>query len=244
MSSFVLPIISGLAGLFGGGASKQTNSQFSNNTASNTNTSGSTTPNLSPLQQSLSNMFGGQAETMANNTGNLLNGYTAGGLQNINQAGQAQTGVLNNVLASRGLANSPDAATASTMNTENQLNQSQQLLSSIPLLQRQLQQQNISQLQGAFSALPTGVSSTGSSASTGSSSGTGTQTTTTPGGGLAGLFAGLGGGLAAPSGQGGNNLSQILQAVGFGNSPNANSPSTTLNSNFGNGQGIFGALGK
>jgi hypothetical protein len=229
MASFVLPIISGLAGLFGGNSTKTTNTNSSFNNASNTNTSGSTTPNLSPLQQSLSNMFGGQSETMANNTGNLLNGYTASGLQNINQAGQAQTSVLNNVLASRGLANSPDAATANTMNTENQLNQSQQLLSSIPLLQRQLQQQNIAQLQGAFSALPTGVSTTGTSASTNSGTGQQQQTTTTPGGGLAGLFAGLGGGLAAPNGSGtGSNLNTILASVGFGPNAfgNSNSPVT------------------
>ena len=227
MASFILPIVSGLAGLFGGGSTKQTNTNSSFSNASNSNQSGSTTPNLSPLQQMLSQMFGGQAETMASNTGNLLNQFTAGGLQNINTAGNAQTNVLNNVLASRGLANSPDAATANTMNTENQLNQSQQLLSSIPLLQRQLQQQNIAQLQGAFSALPTGVTSTGQSSSTNTGTGQQQQTTSTPGGGLAGLFAGLGGGLAAPSnGFGsGSNLSSILSSVGFGPSSGVNTGS-------------------
>lgn len=220
-ASFILPIVSGLSGLFGGGSSKttNTNTNYNNQQSAQGTSNASTTPNLSPLQTMLSQMFGGQAQTMADNTGNLLNGYTAGGLQNINQAGQAQTNTLNNVLASRGLANSPDAATANTMNTENQLNQSQQLLSSIPLLQRQMQQQNIAQLQGAFSALPTGVSSTGNTSQTGQSSGTQQQqsTTSTPGGLLSGLFAGLGGGLAAPSGSGGSNLNSILQSVGFGN---------------------------
>jgi hypothetical protein len=235
-ASFILPIVSGLSGLLGGGSTKQTNtnSSFNNQQSASGTSSGSTTPNLSPLQQQLSNLFGGQAANMASNTENLLNGYTAGGLQNINQAGQAQTGVLNNVLASRGLANSPDAATANTMNTENQLNQSQQLLSSIPLLQRQLQEQNIAQLQGAFSALPTGVSTTGSTSSTGQSSGTGTQQTTqsTPGGLLAGLFSGLGGGLAAPSGSGtGSNLNTILNSVGFGPSPSSTYNPNQFNTN-------------
>src|ERR1700742_225509 len=100
MAGFVLPIISGLAGLFGGNSTQKTNSSFSNNTSSNTNSSGSTTPNLSPLQQQLSQLFGGQVAGMSNNTSNVLNAYEGGALQNIAGAGQVQTNTLNNILAS------------------------------------------------------------------------------------------------------------------------------------------------
>jgi hypothetical protein len=229
MASFVLPIISGLAGLFGGSSTKQTTQQAQSqtNTSNSGTTSGSTTPNLSPLQQQLSQMFGSEAQSIfnPNATAATLQGYETGGLQQIGQAGQAQNQVLNNILASRGLGSSPVAATANTMNEQNQINQSQQLLSSLPLLARQMAQQNIQGLTSAFSALPTGVSTTGTSTNTGQTNftGSGTQTTSTPGGWLSGLLGGLGAGLAAPGSNGNSNLNNIITSLGGG--PNTTAPS-------------------
>jgi hypothetical protein len=195
----VLPIVSGLAGLFGGNATKNTNQTTSGTVSQSGTSSGSTTPNLSPLQTQLSNLFGSQASNLfdPNATAATLQGYETGGLQQIGQAGQAQSQVLNNTLASRGLGNSPVAVNADTLNEQNQINQSQQLLSSLPLLQRQLEQQNIQGLTSAFSALPTGVSTTGSNSGTQTTNANSQTQVSTPGGGLAGLFSGLGAGLAA-----------------------------------------------
>lgn len=216
MASFILPIISGLTGLFGGASQKKTTTDY-NNTQSQTGTnSSSTTPNLSPLQTALSNLFGNQAQNLANNDTNLQ-GYQTQGLKDINSGSNMASKSIANNLASRGLSFSPAAATSLTQNENNRINQSQSFLSQIPLLQRQIAQQNIQGLEGAFSALPTGVSSIGTSSATGTGSGNSTQVGSTPGGALPGALSGLGAGLAAPSaipGQG-NNLTQILKTLGF-----------------------------
>lgn len=216
MASFILPIISGLAGLFGGQSTKQSTTNSTNTQSQNGQNSSSTTPNLSPLQQQLSNMFGGQAQNLANSDTDL-SGYTNSGLKGINTSSNMASKTIANNLASRGLSFSPAAATQQTANENNRLNQSQQFLSQIPLLQRQIQQQNIQGLEGAFSALPTGVSSTGTSSATGTSSGNSTTVGSTPGGALPGALAGFGAGLAAPSaipGQG-SNLNAILKTLGY-----------------------------
>ena len=189
MAAFVAPIlagVSGLAGLFGGGTQqKQATQQTSTGT-----TNSSTTPNLSPIQSSLINQFTTGAENLNNQATNLTP-YTAAGLQQIGQTGQTnQTQIANN-LSQRGLNYSPVAANATTQNVLNTGNQQSQFLNQIPLLQRQLQQQGIQGLEQAFQVQPTAVSSTG------------TSTTNTQGNGaisgnpLAGLFGGVGSGLAA-----------------------------------------------
>lgn len=226
----VLPIISGLAGLFGGAASQKTQTSGTQSQTSNsTNTqSGSTTPNFSPLQQQLINQFTSGESNLANSAQNL-NGYEASGLQQIGSQAKAQNEQTSNQLASQGLSFSPAAATENTLNQENQLNQSQQFMNQIPLLQRQLQQQALTQLQGGFSAIPTGVNTSGTSNTTGSSNSSiqGTNIQSTPGGALAGGLAGVGGALAASpinwgtlfggnSGGGNNNNSSYYNEGGLG----------------------------
>lgn len=220
MAGFALPIISGLAGLFGGASTKQTNTQSSGNQTSSGTSGGSTTPNLSPLQQQLATLFTNNSQNMANNDPNLT-GYTASGLQTINQSGNAATTALNNSLASRGLSFSPAAANAATQNTNNQINQGQQFLNQIPLLQRQLAQQNTAGLESAFGALPTGVTTTGSFNGNTSSQTNQSQTQQTPGGLLAGLFGGAGAGLAA--------LPNLFNSGGNSNPP-VNGPGNSGNS--------------
>ena len=197
MASFVLPILSGLAGLFGGGQQKQTQ-QTQNTTQSGTQSqtgqsTATTTPNLSPLQQALIGMFTGGAADLYQQSQNL-SPYTQQGLQTIGSQGNANRQTISNILASRGLSYSPAAATPLTMNAYNIGNQQSQFLAGIPLLQRQLQQQSLDELMKSFGVIPTGQTNTGSTSGTTTSNmtsnmtGTGTQS----GNPMAGLFGGIG----------------------------------------------------
>src|ERR1035437_2782150 len=94
MSSFVLPILSGLTGLLSGGSTKQTNtnsttkqSQNQNQNYNNTNTS---TPNLNPFQQQLATMFSQGAMNQYTNGTNMAP-YTSQGLQQIQGQGNANS---------------------------------------------------------------------------------------------------------------------------------------------------------
>lgn len=226
----ILPIISGLAGLFGGGKQQQTSgSQTSSGTqnvsgGSQSQQFGQTTPNLSPIQQRLAELFSSKSIDFANQAPDLT-GYTQGGIEAINNANAGSQAATRNMLAARGLAYSPAYATTATMGDQNRSNQISQFLAQIPLLQRQLQQQGISGLEQAFSTVPVGTTSTGSGSTTGNqtttSNGQTNQVGTVSGNPLAGLFSGLGAGLGAPSSQGNieNNLGDILASLGFGGGP-------------------------
>lgn len=211
-SSFILPIISGLAGLFGGGQQQSTNTNQTSNMTGGSYGSGSTTPNLSPLQQALAQMFtGGAAQQFASATN--LQPYTTGGLQGIQQQGAGNEQAIQNAIASRGLSFSPAASTAETQNTLNTGNQMQGFMQQVPLLQRQLQTQGLQQLMQAFGVLPTGVTTNNQQTQSGTTNTIGSGTIS--GNPMGGLFSGLGAGLAAPSGTagGGSNLSNIFASL-------------------------------
>ncbi len=224
MAAFVAPIISGLAGLFGGGQQQKTQTQSTQNQNTTQSQqgqnyqSGSVSPDLSPLQQLLAQMFTKGAGDLYNQSTNLQP-YTTQGLQQIQGQGGANQQTIANILAARGLSASPAAATALTQNTLNSGNQANQFLQSIPLLQRQLQTQGLSGLLSAFGALPTGTTSTGSNISSNNAQSQGfsqgNSIGTVSGNPMGGLFGGLGAGLFAPS-SGGSNLSSILNMFGLG----------------------------
>lgn len=187
MAGFILPIVSGLAGLFGGGKQQQTKgtqdtsthgTTTNNTTTGQTGTTTGTTSgtqtstnvhNLSPLQQQLADTFTKGALDL-NSSAADLSGYKNAGLQGINEASDAQNMVLRNTLAARGLSFSPAAANAETMGVQNRLNQQSQFLQGLPLLQRQLQQQSQQGLISAFGALP--IDSTQTGQTSGTTSGT------------------------------------------------------------------------
>lgn len=196
--SLLLGGISGLAGLFGGGQQQQTNSSSSQQQQSQQSgtSSQNLTNNLSPLQQQLAGLFTNGAINQYNQSTNLQP-YEAQGEQQINQNSKLADQVSQNTLASRGLEYSPTAAVTENQNQLSRIGQISQFQNSIPLLQRQLQQQSLSGLVSAFSALPTNRSVTGSSSQSSSSSGTSTGVNTQSGNPTAGLFGGLGAGLAA-----------------------------------------------
>jgi len=192
----------GLAGLFGGG--KQQKTQTSG-TISNTgqgsytsNQTGTTTPNLTPLQKSLIQQFTTGASNLYNQSTNLQP-YAASGLEQINQGSNAAQQAIAANYASRGLNFSPMAATGQTQNILARTGQQAQFMNSLPLLQRQLQQQALQQLMGAFQAIPTGVTQTQTGGGKTMQSGTQTQqgTNLVSGNPMAGLFSGLGAGTMA-----------------------------------------------
>ena len=205
MAAFIGPILTGvsaLAGLFGGkkqqqitGTQTTSGAQTSNQQFNGTNTS---TPNLSPIQQKLVDLFTAGSINQFQHPQDLTD-YKNAGLQAINQQSDITNKAVGNMLASRGLSFSPAAATAQTQGLINQGNQQTNFLESLPLLQRQFQQENIRQLLSSFGAIPTGQTQTQSGTSSGTSTiqGKTDQTATISGNPLAGLFGGAGAGLAA-----------------------------------------------
>lgn len=224
MASFVLPLVSGLAGLFGGGKQKtvDTTSNTTGSSSGSTSGGGSTSTqsgfNLTPEQQSLADNFSKSANSQLNNATNLTP-YTQGGLQQIGQQGNANASAINNNLASRGLTFSPNAGSALAQNTINTGNQQQQFLQGIPLLQNQLQTQAQQNAEAALKA--PGIATTGSTVGNTYGSTTGTNqsstngTQTTNGDPLAGLFGGLGAGLAGGNQYGQSNITSILRSLGL-----------------------------
>lgn len=188
MAGFVLPIISGLAGLLGNRSQKQT--QTTNQTQSQTGTQSSqTNPIFSEMQNQLMKMFTQGAGDFYNR-GTDLRPYAQSQMQAIGGQGNANRQIIGNILASRGLSYSPAAAAPLTQNAINTGNQQNQFLSQLPLLARQFEQQGLDQLLKSFSAIPTGSSSAGTSS--GTSTTQGTATTQTPGNPWAGLLSGVG----------------------------------------------------
>ncbi len=182
MAAFIAPIISGLAGLFGG--FKKPSTQTNTST-----TEGVSSPELSANQNLLSDTFT-QALLKRFNTDTDLSRYSAGGLQEINRAGDARSKIINNLIASRGLSFSPAATTAQIGNENERLRGSTDFLNTIPLLARQLKGQDISELIRGFSALPTASRTSSTTKQSG--------TSLVPGNPIAGALGGFGAGLFAP----------------------------------------------
>lgn len=100
--------------------------------------SSSTTPNYGPLQGLITELIKKRLGTSAD-----LGGYTAGGMQQINHnfdlAGQAQ----GNDLTARGLSTSPVAGAVDATRQAGRVASLSQFQNSIPLLQRELQAQDL-----------------------------------------------------------------------------------------------------
>lgn len=221
--AFVPAIIAGVSALanYLGNRNKQTQTQ---GTASQSgleslfgSSTSSTTPNLSPLQQRLADMFTKGYSDLYNSSTNL-SPYAQTNLQQIAGQGNANRSIINNILAQRGLSYSPAAAAPLTQNLLNTGNQMTSFLAQLPLLQRQLQQQALEGLTRGFSVLPTATSTTGTQTGTRRFSSLGQQTgdTTLIGNPWGGLVTGLGASLAAPNGKGGTQLGDLLQSLGIG----------------------------
>lgn len=220
MAAAAIPLIltglSGLAGFFGNKAKKQEQTSTTNSSQqTNQNFTGTSTPNLSSNQQQLSDLFTSGAINKYLK-GTDMSGITAGGLKQINQGADMKQIALRNSLASRGLSYSPYAGVVSAAQDSSRIGDSVNFLDQIPMLQRQLQSDDLGDLIKSFGALPTATTTSGTS------SGTTTGTSTQKGTGLvggspwAGALEGAGSALALP-GAGGSNLASIMKSLfGFG----------------------------
>lgn len=214
MAALAIPLItagiSGLAGLFGKKQSNTSNTTY-NSTNNSTNQS-STAPSLTGQQQGLIDQLLSQY-TSRLNQGADMSGYAAGGLQNINKTSNIAKKMSDNMIASRGLSNSPYAGFQDVAGSQARAGEQSQFLNQIPLLQRSMQGEDLSNLMNLFKAIPTAYNSQGSS----NSNTSGTQNTTSTGsggGGIGGLLGGLGAGLAGPNGDSGqSNLSSIFGSL-------------------------------
>lgn len=215
MPAFLAPILASaipaIAGLFGG--RKQNETQQTQNTSQNFNNnfSNTSTPNLNPFQQQLAQMFT-QGAMDQYKSGTNLTPYTQQGMQQIAGQGAANNKMISNILAQRGLSFSPAAATGLTANALNTGGAMNNFMAGIPLLQRQMQQEDLNGLMKAFAVQPYGTTNNGTQS--GTSTGNMTGSGTTFGNPTAGFFGGLGAGLFAPNGNSGNsNLGSIIDSI-------------------------------
>jgi hypothetical protein len=204
---------------------------FSQDTTGTTNTTGTsvqgTTPTLSPATQAfMDNLIGKYNAQSAPS----LTGFGAQQTNNINVAADAQKKAIDNIMAARGLSTSPAAGTAQTGLEQNRLNQITSMQQGLPLLQNQMNLQNLAGASAFFSAIPKGSITTGSTAQqgqttqnttgqqsgqqtgsqTGSSSTTGSQKGTTTQTGTSSTVGSTGGGVGGAAAGLGGGLATIL----------------------------------
>jgi hypothetical protein len=124
--------------------------------------------------------------------------YQAQQTEAINNASNANANNINADLASRGLSRSPVASTAMANNNAQRIAATTNLQQQIPLLQNQLTQQNSGAIASILSQLPkTTTGTTGQTGTTTQSGSTAQNVNSSSGGGIAGLFGGLGAALAS-----------------------------------------------
>jgi hypothetical protein len=138
-----------------------------------TTAAGTTTPNISPQAQALINSLTQKYMTLQPPS---MTGYGAGQTANINAGANAQTQAVNNIMASRGLATSPVAATSQAGIEQNRINQITQMQQQLPILQQQMNLQNLAQAGGFAASIPYGQ--TTGQTTTGTISQDATQNTT------------------------------------------------------------------
>ncbi len=118
------------------------------------------TPTIAPGYQSLAQLLQQRAMQRLNTDTNL-SGFQSTGLENIGQSFRnAQTG-LNANLTARGLATSPVAAAAQARLGVAQAGQNAQFMNTIPLIQRQFQNEDMANALGQVTQLGRGTSNVG-----------------------------------------------------------------------------------
>ncbi len=144
---------------------------FTENKGSSTQTS---SPNLTPGLQGLMDQLTSKFGQLANpNTKNI----EASGIQKINNNSNAQSEVVNNIMASRGLATSPVAATAEG-NVQNQrFGQINDFQRDLPQLIQSLNLQGAGAASGFLNSAPVGSTITGATSNTGTSQSSNQQST-------------------------------------------------------------------
>jgi hypothetical protein len=161
-----------------GSVNSQTTTQqlikFLQDSLTKTTGTSTTAPNLSPAASSLVDKLIGQYSKLSQPLD--LTGYTANQIRNINTNSDINSKVADQILASRGLSTSPISGTVAAGNQQNRMGQISNLEGSIPLLQQQLQTQNLQQAANFAGMLPGLFGQTTNMSQTGQTSTTGTQT--------------------------------------------------------------------
>jgi len=207
--------ISGLAGLFGGRVKQKQEQTQHSVTNQNQNTTSQQRQNQSYVNSSMP-QYGGYEGNIKNYIlGKLMNKtqesqnvdpYIAAGMKQINSGADLKQKIIQAQLAARGLSGSPMGAFGAAANESSRIGDIVNLRSSAPILQRQMQNEDMTNLMNFFKGLPVGQLSSGQSESFGSSDSNTTGQSTTdsngttvgsqPGAPLAGLVGGIGQGLA------------------------------------------------
>jgi hypothetical protein len=138
-----------------------------------TTAAGTTTPNISPQAQALINQLTQKYMTLQPPS---MTGYGAQQTANINAGANAQEQAVNNIMASRGLGTSPVAATAQAGVEQNRVNQITGMQQQLPILQQQMNLQNLAQAGNFAASIPYGQ--TTGQTTTGTTSQDSTQNTT------------------------------------------------------------------
>jgi hypothetical protein len=204
MAAFAIPLaLTGLSALSGFLSNRKKKQEQESTSTSNINTTDtfdqSNMPMLTPEAMQAYSSLMPHLLNRVNQDPNM-SGYAASGLRNIGSAGETARGRITQMLAQKGLGNSPAAAALFARQGDAQSGQEADFRNSIPLLSRQMQGQDLDQLLRAASALPTGMRSTGTSTRTGTNVTNTTGSVTNPGDPWGGLTSGLGQGLASTFG--------------------------------------------
>lgn len=217
MASFLLPLISGIAGgllnkpkTTTQSGNSTTNSTSDQNTNFNQSQDSSTNPVYDPLQLQMRNFLIGQYQNRLRPEGinNTVNSYIGQGVNNINQSAGTNQAALANILASRGLSYSGAAGTALAGGESKRIGDVIGLRNQESLLRDQLTSQRLTDFSGYLSSLPVGSHTSGTSSGTGYSQTLGSSHTDSqgqnydPGNPLGGAISGAGSTLAYLYGQG------------------------------------------
>lgn len=217
--------LSALAGLFGNRAQKQTSTEdywkelydwiskvTQGTTSRQAETLGGETPTYDPYQAEMRDQILRMLSDRATGATDL-SGYTGQGLRTINDAAALKQKALNSILASRGLSYSPVAASAMGNLESSRVGEAVNFMNQLPLLQRQLQGEDLDRLSKFWAALPYGKATksnvnefgqTWEASDTthrGTEGGQTTRVGNTSGNRLGGFLTGLGSGLASTWGQ-------------------------------------------
>jgi hypothetical protein len=148
-----------------------------------------TTPQYDPAAWGARNAILEQYKQRLSGRGGFLTGYTGQGMRQINRSADLNKVALQNILSSRGLSSSPAGAAFEARGEDERMKQLTEFLGGIPLLDRQMEGEDLSNYGSFVSSLPTGMRT--------SSSGTGTGQQQSYGSTGAALGAGIGDAVSA-----------------------------------------------
>jgi len=201
MASFAIPLaisgIGALGSIFGGSKKARTSTM---------------TPIESPEYNPLRDALMKQAMARIGST-TPLEGYEAGGIQTINRNAELQRQLLNNSLTARGLSTSPVAGVAETNLDTGRMEEISRFQNSLPLLQRELQNQDWQQGLQLFGQRRTGTETVNPGSAVGSG--------LTSAAGLLAYLYGSGAFGGGGSGKGGTGLPASGGLLGGANPPSA-----------------------